>query len=570
MVIASIAEVLSIGAVIPFLAVLTSPQKIYQYESLQPILIYFDRSSPIDSLVILTLIFCSMAIVSALVRLTLLWATFRLSFSIGADLNAEIYRRTLYQPYEVHISRNSSELIDGISSKASSLLNVAILPILNLFSSLIILLMVLCSLLWLSPIVAIIVFGGFGFFYLLIAIVIKGRLRHNSKLIAKMSTDLIKCLQEGLGGIRDVLIDGNQAFYCNIFQSADVPLRRALAINQFITFSPRYLMEGAGIVLISLLALASAQDGAGGLSNQIPVLGALALGAQRLLPLLQQIFNAWSGIRGGQQSLADAVFLLDQPLPHPSNYKFSISCTFKKSIEICNISYSYPNMDWPAIRGVNLEIKKGSRLGIIGTTGSGKSTFLDLIMGLLVPTHGFFRVDGVLIDESNRRYWQGKIAHVPQFVYLADATIAENIAFGTPYGAIDFDRVRRATEQAQLADVVDRLPLGFDTHIGERGARLSGGQRQRIGVARALYKKSELIIFDEATSALDELTERQLMNAIHHLDPSLTILVIAHRLSTLVECDSIVEISEGAVSYGGSYEKILARAEERKLKNLKK
>ena len=159
---------------------------------------------------------------------------------------------------------------------------------------------------------------------------------------------------------------------------------------------------------------------------------------------------------------------------------------------------------------------------------------------------------------------------MPQFVYLADATIAENIAFGTPYGAIDFDRVRRATEQAQLADVVDRLPLGFDTHIGERGARLSGGQRQRIGVARALYKKSELIIFDEATSALDELTERQLMNAIHHLDPSLTILVIAHRLSTLVECDSIVEISEGAVSYVGSYEKILARAEERKLKNLKK
>jgi ATP-binding cassette subfamily B protein len=311
------------------------------------------------------------------------------------------------------------------------------------------------------------------------------------------------------------------------------------------------------MALIAILAYSLAIKPEG-LSTAIPILGALALGAQRILPILQQAYASYTYMKGGEASLIDTLELLDQELPKFLSVENSnVLVTFKDKIELKNITFKY-NLNQKAIlHEFNLKIPKGSRVGIIGKTGSGKSTLLDLIMGLIQPTHGQLLIDNVSIDENNYRQWQGHIAHVPQSIYLSDASISENIAFGVPRIDIDFDRVVLASQKAQIDNVIETWDNKYDTIVGERGVRLSGGQRQRIGIARALYKNADVIIFDEATSALDNETEKEVMDSIRLLGDKLTILIVAHRLSTLKECDFIIELNGGAVSRMGTYNALI-------------
>ncbi len=542
----SFAEVISIGAVIPFLAILTAPIRIFEYPAAQPIIHYFKITSPDQLLTPLSIIFGLTVISTGFMRILLLWASTRLSFAAGADLSNSIYKRTLYQPYATHIARNSSEVINGISNKADGVIYTIIMPILNLLNSAVVLVFILAALLFVDPGVAIFAFGGFGIIYLLIVQVTRKRLMENSKVISHESNHVFKSLQEGLGGIRDVLIDGSQQVFCQIYKSADERLRMAQGNNLFISHSPRYGMEALGISLIICLAYAMSRS-ADGPAAAIPVLGALALGAQRLLPALQQAYGSWSTIKGGQASLDDALDLLDQPLPIYADQANISPLNFKKFITMRNVSFRYTkNTPW-TIQGVNLEIKKGARIGFIGETGSGKSTLLDIVMGLLLPTKGQLLIDGVSITQKNARNWQHHIAHVPQAIYLADSSIAENIAFGLVKEDIDYSRIREVARQAQISDIIEKWPDKYQTLVGERGVRLSGGQRQRIGIARALYKKADVIIFDEATSALDGKTEEAVMKAIESLSENLTILIIAHRLSTLQKCDQIIELKNSKI-----------------------
>ncbi len=310
------------------------------------------------------------------------------------------------------------------------------------------------------------------------------------------------------------------------------------------------------MILISMLAYTLAKQ-VDGVAKAIPILGAFALGAQRLLPVLQQAYAAWSGIRGGQASLQDTLDLLDQPLPDHANQPSATALTFMHSISLKQISFRYNQQTPFVLNNLNLTIGKGSRIGFIGTTGSGKSTLLDIVMGLLYPSDGSLEVDGTSVTPSNNRAWQVHIAHVPQTVFLSDASIEENIAFGVPKDRIDLCRVRQAAEQAQLAGSIETWPEKYQTFVGERGIRLSGGQRQRIGIARALYKQADVIIFDEATSALDNETEQAVMQAIENLSQDLTLLIIAHRVTTLKGCTQIVELSDGGIKRIGSYQDII-------------
>lgn len=550
MVLASFAEVMSIGALLPFLGALTNPDRVFQYPAFQTLFQWFGIKAPMDLLFPLTLLFCFAALISGAARLVLLWSTTRLSFGAGADLSIEIYRRTLYQPYSVHVARNSSVVIAGISTKTSAVIYQVINPLLTAFSSAIILIAVSIALFTVDPLVAILTFSGFGIIYLGIIKFTKARLETNGKLIASDSSMVIKSLQEGLGGIRDVLIDGAQEEYCLSYQKADISLRKAQASNQYIGSSPRFVVEALGMILIAILALALTYN-KGGSAAAIVILGIFALGAQRLLPMLQQIYVSWSSVKGSQEILQDVIDLLDQPMPNYVNSTLSKDIEFKHVIKLDGISFSYSKESPEVLRAINLEIKKGSRVGFIGVTGSGKSTLLDILMALLRPTSGFLKVDGRIIDSSNSRSWQMKIAHVPQLIYLSDASIAENIAFGVKKREIDLNRVKSAASKAQIAETIDLLPNGYETIVGERGVRLSGGQRQRIAIARAFYKQAEVIIFDEATSALDTKTETLLMESIEALSSELTVLIIAHRLSTLRQCNKIVELSSGSIS--GTY-----------------
>jgi len=558
MLLASFAEIFSIGAVLPFLGALTAPERIFELPVARPVIQLLKLTEPKQLLFPLTIVFGFATLIAAAMRLLLLWVSTKLSFATGADLSISIYRRTLYQSYAVHCARNSSEVIGGISGKADGVIYGIIMPTLVLISSSIMLIFILIALLIVQPMIALIAFGGFGLIYVGIIFLTRKQLLDNSKCVARESTQVIKSLQEGLGGIRDVLIDGSQVTYCQIYRNADLPLRRAQGNSLFISASPRYGMEALGMLLIATLAYSLAQQ-ADGIAMAIPVLGALALGAQRLLPVLQQAYGSWTQINGGQASLKDTLELLDQPLPDYANQPV-MRLPFNQSIILKQLGFRYSEKAPYVIKQLNLTINKGSRVGFIGTTGSGKSTLLDIIMGLLQPTNGSLEVDGTSITLENHRDWQAHVAHVPQTIFLADSTIEENIAFGIPRNEIDLFRVKQAAQQAQISGSIESWPMKYQTIIGERGILLSGGQRQRIGIARALYKKADVIIFDEATSALDNETEQAVMRAIEGLNKEITLLIIAHRLSTLKNCTQIVELNEGGIKRAGTYQDIVNQA----------
>jgi len=545
MLISALAEVVSLGAVLPFLGILTAPDAVFNQRIMRNLVQAWGITNAAQLTIFLTLGFVGAALVAGAIRLLLLWANTRLAFSSGAELSIEVYRRSLYQPYNVHVARNSSTVLSG-SSKVNAVVFGVLFPFVTLISSLVLLVAITSVLLLIDPMVAAVAGVGFGGSYLLITWITRRRLENNSRRIAYEETQVIKALQEGLGGIRDVLLDGTQSVYCEIYRRADFPLRRAQGNNAFISQSPRFATEALGMVLIAVLAFWLSRL-AGGMATVLPVLGALALGAQRLLPTLQQSYGAWANIAGSRASLADVIELLDQPLSPMMLESATEPLTFNHSIRFCNIRFRYtPECPW-VVDGLNLTIPKGVRMGFVGRTGSGKSTALDLLMGLLTPTEGELLVDGVPIKGHLVQAWQRTIAHVPQSIYLADTTLAENIAFGVPRERIDIERVRRSACQAQIADFIESRLEGYNAVVGERGIRLSGGQRQRIGIARALYKEATVLVFDEATSALDGATERSVMDAIEGLNREFTILIIAHRLSTVSRCDIIAEVDNGQI-----------------------
>jgi ABC-type multidrug transport system fused ATPase/permease subunit len=556
MVIGSVAEVLTIGAIIPFLGVLVAPERLFDSELGRPIFSALSISKSEELLLPLTMLFAFLALLSGASRLALVWMQIRLSYNMGADLSLSIYRLTLYQPYSVHLGRNSSELIATISNKADVIVNNAILPVMVLASSALMVTMIVSALVAIAPALAFFSLLGFGLIYGTVAFFTKTILHDNGDVVNRESAHVIKALQEGLGGIRDVLIDGAQEVYCAIYKAADTPLRRAKANIQVISNSPRFVIEALGMVLVAALAYGLAHRSEG-LTSAIPLMGALTLGAQRLLPILQQCYQTWSSIKGSQATLMEAMDLLNQPKPAYADGFNSVAVPFRHTIEMRNVSFSYEGTQGLAIHDLSLRIPKGERVGFIGTTGSGKSTLLDIFMGLLSPTNGTLVVDGVCVTPDNARGWQRHIAHVPQAIFLADSSIVENIAFGVPREQIDYVRISQVVEQAQLMETIEKLPDGLKTMVGERGVRLSGGQRQRIGIARALYKNADVIVFDEATSALDNETEEAVMEAIESLSSELTILIIAHRLSTLRKCTQIVELSEGRIERIGMYKDII-------------
>ena len=553
------AEIVSIGAVLPFLTVLANPRLAFEQLFVASAARSLGIDSPEELVLPLTLAFATAAVVSGAIRLLLLRASTRFAFGTGSELSIEVYRRTLYQPYSVHVSRSSSQVISGITQKVGGTMLGVLLPMLMLISSGTAIVAIMLALLVIDPVVAVVATLCFGASYALITWRSRRRLKTNSLLIAREQTELVRALQEGLGGIRDVLLDGTQPVYCESYGRADRQLRRAQGANVFIAQSPRHSIETLGMVLIAALAYGLSR-GPGGLATALPVLGALAIGAQRLLPALQQSYAAWASIAGNEGALHDTIQLLDQPLPAELSESPPAPLEFVRSIRFERVRFRY-SADGPwVLDGLTLLIPKGARIGFVGSTGGGKSTALDLLMSLLSPTEGELLVDDEPVQGPRVRAWQRAIAHVPQSIYLSDSTFAENIAFGVPPETIDRDRVMQAACAAQIADFIESRPDRYDTRVGERGIRLSGGQRQRIGIARALYKRASVLVLDEATSALDNLTEQSVLDAIGGLDRELTILIIAHRLTTVRRCDTIVELERGVVVSQGTYEELLERS----------
>lgn len=537
-----LSEVVSIGVVVPFIAMLTAPEKLFYHPYLNGFIHFFNIQSPKDLILPITSIFIIILILSGIFRLLVSWGMTRLTSAVGSELSIEVFKRVLYKPYLFHIKKNSSEIINTLTHKVDSVVFGVIMPSLSLLSSFLLTIALFTSMLIIQPVISLLAIIIFGFSYFIVARFVRGKLLINSNIVVSNQSKSIKILQESLGGIRDMILDSNQEFFVDYYRDADVPLRRSAAANNYVGLFPRYIMEIIGYVVIALLAYYLTTQ-SGSIQKVLPILGAIGLASQRILPAIQQMYNSWVSIAGNTRQLSDIINYLQDPLPKLIDKPILIP--FNKSIEIDNLFFRYTENGPNVLSDLNLVINKGDKVGIIGSTGSGKSTLIDVFMGLLPPSEGSIKIDGTILTADALRDWQSNIAHVPQSIFLADATIAENIALGVPKNMIDFDRIASVASIACITEFVQFLPNGIETIVGERGINLSGGQRQRIGIARALYKNASILVLDEATSALDNATEKEVMNSITLLDSNLTLLIIAHRLTTLHDCDYIVHLKDG-------------------------
>ncbi len=548
MILSSIAELISLASLIPFLTILSNPEKIWKFSFIKNFAYFLRIDSNSELLLAFTIIFGLTSIIAASIRLSNIWFINNIIASVVSDLSIKAYKLSLYQPYQVHINRNSSKVISALSTQidlTQYFLFFSLQLIANIFLSLGIIGGIYIAN-WRIAFFALLIIG---LPYFLVVKKTKKIIIRNSKYITDSMNTQVKNIQEGLGGIRDIIIDNSQKTFINIYSENDRPRRKKEAENLYFQQFPKSILETIAILFISLISVVMFS----GSSNKIEIitiLGPLAFGAQKLLPAFQQIYSSWVGIKGNSAA-ANLVFnLLNQESYISEKEIKKDPLLFEKYIELKDISYSYKKSKL-ILEGLNMKIKKGEIIGIVGKTGSGKSTLVDIIMGLIKPNNGILNIDGKNIYDNNYEenllLWRKNISHIPQKIFLKDSTIYENIAFGIEKNKLNKARVRKAAEIANIKEFIEENLGGFNKFVGEKGIKLSGGQIQRIGIARALYKKSPLLILDEATSALDSKTEKKIIDALIKLDHNPTIIMIAHRENTLLYCDRIIQLENGKI-----------------------
>ena len=541
----SFVEVLSLASLIPFLSVLSDPSRFWESSIVRSYGGWLGIQTAGEAIPVVCVTFGIITVISAISRTLTIVINSRFTMGLGADLSRLVFERTLRQPYSVHSMQNSAVVIANVTQNVVAFVNGILSPSVQLMTSSLTVIGIMFTLLvvnWWVALTAIVVFGGA---YTGIIRFTRARYRRNSAIVVAAQDEILKALQEGLGAIRDVIIDNNQDYYSRTYATADLRSRRAQNDSYILSATPRYILEAVGMLMICVVAFVLSR-GESKLLGAVPVLGALAMGAQRLLPAMQVSFGSWTTILGNMHGLDRVVDVLTCSQASNSGSATS-SCSLDSAIAFDSVSFRYSPDAKLVLKQLSFAITKGERVGVIGATGSGKSTTMDLLLGLLQPTSGQILIDGEPLVGDKVFAWQKSLSHVPQVIYLADASIAENIAFGLPRANIDMEQVRKAARLAQIAEHIETLEAGYDTFVGERGIRLSGGQRQRIGIARALYKKATVLVFDEATSALDDETEAELMKAIDSLSKDLTVIMIAHRLSTVRRCDKILKLHKGKV-----------------------
>ncbi len=544
MISSGILEVISISAIIPFLAVITNTGN-FQNNWFIKELIFNNFSIESNNFPLLfSLLFAFTALIAGIIRLLNYWLNARLSALITSDFSVMGFNNTLNQPYETFLNKNSSALIIA-AAKQYEVLGEVIRSILQFLTGFFISIFLIFGILitnWKITFYFVIIFS---FFYFLIVNFVSKKLFRNSKVIAKSAFDLVKIVQESIGSIRDIILDKSQKNFLNEYKSIDYLNRINTADNYFFRVFPRYALETLGLIIIAITAGILITFSVG--TNLLPTLGFVALAAQKLLPTFQAMYSSWAFIKGTESEQAAILNILNLKTSKIITSKDKLF--FNREIKLQSVNFKYEKSKQLIIKSLNLNIKKGERIGLVGKTGSGKSTLIDIIMGLLEPNSGKLLIDNIDLHKTpnseNLYRWRDLIAHVPQNIFLKDATIAENIALGYKYEEIDFKKLSYVCNQAQLNHYIDSCPIGYKEIVGERGIRLSGGQRQRIAIARALYKDKKILVFDEATSALDSKTEIGILNSLDLLSRDLTLILIAHRLSTLKSCDRIFKLENG-------------------------
>ena len=561
MIISGIAEIASLASVIPFLSIISNPDKVLSSSILSKIFDLLNLQSSQSFLYLISLLFILSIIISGSIRTLTIWFNSFLAAELGTKISVKAYHNYLYQPYSFHIAKNSSQVIVAINNFTGTTINI-IYQTLTLISSSIFTVFIISTLVFVNPYITFICFFTITLIYLLISILSKNKLKINSRKAVIASESMMSSIQRGLGAIRDIQLSSTQEVYVRNYRNIVAPLRLLQAETKFITLFPRYFIESLSIILIVVFSVflfnsKSNQEGI------IPLLGLFALGIQKLLPTFQQIYGSFSTIRGNLDAVKYIVSMLDLPINYKTTPIKNNDFNLKNNIIFKNVSYRYKNTNKNIITNLDLTINKGDKIGIIGETGSGKTTLIDLLMGLLSPTSGSILIDNINISSQKEKLsllkWRSSIAHVPQTIFLQDSSFSENIAFSVDPKYIDFNLLIKSAKQAKIHDFIMSTSQGYDSFVGERGIKISGGQRQRIGIARALYQGASVLIFDEATSALDSRTESNIIDSINMLDKKLTIVMVAHRTSTLSNCDLIIKLNNGFIESKGSPEQMLPK-----------
>ena len=544
------AEVISIGLLLPFLSFLATPEVFSDSIFIKSLNSIFGNFEDTGIQLYLTLLFISSVIFSAFLRFLYLFVSTRFSFIVGAEIIQQVFNKAINRDYSEHINENSSELLNIITTKTNILISGILNPLMIFIGSLVLVIFTLMTLIYIDANITFFVISFFGGLYLLIYKFVRNRLKTIGEVISEESTKIIKVTQESILGIREVIINNHQNFFQNLLSNSIFVFKRAQGDVHILNGSPRFLIESLGIILITIFAYRYHVSTNGGLLEIIPILGVFTLASQKILPAVQQIYGAIVNINSSSESLKDVENFLNRDLAKTSldsiyrkqcqnEIQFNSDLIFKK------VAFSYGPKKTPTLKNINIKISKGDKVGIVGRTGAGKSTFIDILSGLLQPTNGSIYIDGKRVETLVNDNWRVNIAHVPQTFFLLDGTIKENIAFGHKVDDIDYEKLIMAAKVAEIDSFISCLDGKYEEVVGENGIKLSGGQRQRIAIARSIYQRANFLILDEATSSLDALTESKVLQNISGLDNDITIIFITHRQSSLAICDYFFEIQEG-------------------------
>ena len=561
-VIMAFTELLGIASIAPFMALVGDISiletngifaQLYQMSGL---------NNPMDFLFYTGVIVLVMLTFSTVISMFTTWRLSIFGARIGTEIADRLYSYYMQQSWQFHASGSSAQLTKQVSTEAARISSQIVQPLMIMNSKLVLALFISISIVIYDPVIAILGLFIFSLAYFVLYRLVRQKLESNGQQLSEVSTQRFRLMNEGFGGIKDVLLLNRSHDFITRFHDSGKVFARAQGTNIAISQVPRYFIELIAFGAMISLVLVLIKVHSGNLGEVLPILAVYALAAFKLLPALQQIYSSLSQIKGNTAAFEAVKDDLERSFDSQKTSSDTVVSTpidLKRSIKLSNIEFSYPGKERPAVDGVNMSIPVNSVIGLVGSSGSGKSTLIDLLLGLLTPQQGGIYVDDVRITADNKRAWQDLLGFVPQSIFLSEGSIAENIAFGIPAKDISLKQVDKALNLANLTELVEQLPDGVNTRVGERGVQLSGGQRQRIGIARALYHEAEVLVFDEATSALDGITEKIVMDAIHEFSGQKTIIMIAHRLKTVEKCDLIYFMEHGKIIDHGTYQELVVR-----------
>lgn len=555
-------ELIGIASIVPFMTLLGNTELLNEEGWLSKLYVYSGIETPESFTFFLGV---SVLITLSISTLTSIFTTYRLSLfasHTGTEIADRLYKYYMYQDWIFHTSNTSASLTKQIANETQRVTTLILMPLMQINSRIVFASALSLAIFVYNPYVAIIGILVFTLAYFILFKTVRKRLHKNGTIISDTMAERYKLMNEGFGGIKETLLLGRQSYFIDSFDITGQKFAKAQGLNIVLAQAPRYLMELVAFGTLITLVLFLFKFYEGNLGEILPVLSVYALASFKLLPAFQQIYAYLAQIRGNIsafESIKEDLLSSQNVVYYETVNQEELSV--KNNIKLNDIYFKYPGKENYSLNGISLDIPINSVIGIVGSSGSGKSTMIDLILGFINPQKGSLEVNSVEISNINKREWQNKIGFVSQSIFLSQGTIAENIAFGLSPDKINSEQIDKVIKMAHLSEMVDQLSDGINTKVGERGVQLSGGQRQRIGIARALYHDAEVLVFDEATSALDGITEKIIMEEIKNFIGEKTIIMIAHRLKTIETCDKIFLLEYGKIIDSGSYEELIIKNE---------